>query len=513
MTQFSKNFKQRVVSIVTLFTLFLALNASGALAGFWRTLDNLTSNGIDNAQDFLYGYGYGNGGWWYGYGYGYGYGDYGYGYGAISDAYNLDQLLDSLTSSFNSNGFLLQNFTLPFTGFSIELPQGLKITDSSGNAIDTQSLTWFSLSSVTGLTGFDLKWAVKFGIEWKVLNFTKAVKIEIPVTGATSVVAKVKHFGDASYGYTWLTTTAEAACTAGQATDSNQRYAGTSITVISGKAVIYACSASEFAWANPTESSGGGSGWGSWGSGWGSWGSGWGSWGSVNVPTNQTGSTATGSSVVETTTQTTDVVDTVNDDTYTTKTTKDGKVTITKADGTKVVLSDIKQSFAKAYIEKLAAAGIVAGYADGSFKPEKSASRAEYLKIVLRAMNIDYSNVDTSKLTFKDVEKDSWIAKVVIKAAELNMIDASNNNFRPNAQISRAEAMKMLINAAEIQTNENAVSEFNDVKGWAVKYVQKAKELGIVNGQNVNGKVLFRPAENITRAEVSKIVVKTMEQK
>lgn len=499
MTQFSKNFKQRVVSIITLFTLFLALNASGALAGFWRTLDNLTSNGIDNAQDFLYGYGYGNGGFGYGYGYGYGYGDYGYGYGAISDSYNLDQLLDSLTSSFDSNGFLLQDFTLPFTGFSIELPQGLQITDGSGNTIDTQSLTWFSLSSVTGLTGFDLKWAVKFGIEWKVLNFTKAVKIEIPVTGVTSVVAKVKHFGDASYGYTWLTTTVEAACTNGQATNTNERYTGSSITVTSGKAVIYACSASEFAWATATESSGGSSGWGG--------------WGTISTPTTQTGTTATGTTTVDTPAETTDVVDSVTTDKYTTETTKDGKVTITKADGTKVVLSDINKSFAKAYIERLAAAGIVAGYADGSFKPEKSASRAEYLKIVLRAMNVDYSNADVSKLTFKDVEKDSWMAKVVVKAAELNMIDASNKNFRPNSQISRAEAMKMLINAAGIQTNDKAVSEFNDVKGWAVKYVQKAKELGIVNGQNVNGKVLFRPADNITRAEVSKIVVKTMEQK
>jgi len=68
--------------------------------------------------------------------------------------------------------------------------------------------------------------------------------------------------------------------------------------------------------------------------------------------------------------------------------------------------------------------------------------------MVLRAMNIDYSLADTSKLTFSDVDKNSWVAKVVAKAAELKLIDTKNKNFRPDARISRAEAMKMLLNAA-----------------------------------------------------------------
>jgi hypothetical protein len=38
-------------------------------------------------------------------------------------------------------------------------------------------------------------------------------------------------------------------------------------------------------------------------------------------------------------------------------------------------------------------------------------------------MNINYSNTDTSKLTFLDVKKDSWEAKVIAKALELKIID------------------------------------------------------------------------------------------
>jgi len=125
-------------------------------------------------------------------------------------------------------------------------------------------------------------------------------------------------------------------------------------------------------------------------------------------------------------------------------------------------------------------------------------------------MDVDYSDADTSTLTFNDVDKDSWIAKVVAKAAELNMIDTENKNFRPNDNVSRAEAMKLLLGAAGVEIEEITTTDFTDVTGWAVKYVQTAKNLGIVDGQVINGKLVFRPSDSITRAEVAKIVVKTM---
>ncbi len=127
-------------------------------------------------------------------------------------------------------------------------------------------------------------------------------------------------------------------------------------------------------------------------------------------------------------------------------------------------------------------------------------------------MGIDYSDADTSKLTFADLDANSWIAKVVVKAAELNMIDSSNKNFRPNDSITRAESMKMLLNAAWIELVDTETSDFSDVNGWSAKYVQTAKNLGIVNGQEVNWKLIFRPSDSITRAEVAKIVVNTIEK-
>jgi N-acetylmuramoyl-L-alanine amidase len=94
-------------------------------------------------------------------------------------------------------------------------------------------------------------------------------------------------------------------------------------------------------------------------------------------------------------------------------------------------------------------------------------------------MGVDYSDADVSNLKFKDIDSNSWVAKVVVKASELGMIDSSNANFRPNDSVTRAEAMKMLLNSASIEVNEVTTSSFADVKasGWEAKYIESAKNL------------------------------------
>jgi len=78
----SNSATSRFFTALTVITLIFALNVSGALAGFWRTLDGMTANGIPNPADFLYGVGVGDDGTLgvYGYGYGYGYGDFATGF-------------------------------------------------------------------------------------------------------------------------------------------------------------------------------------------------------------------------------------------------------------------------------------------------------------------------------------------------------------------------------------------------------------------------------------------------
>ena len=88
-------------------------------------------------------------------------------------------------------------------------------------------------------------------------EFSKPIKIDIPVVGVSSVYIKANH--GLWFGLVWLTTNPNATCTAWIASSA---YAGGVISVVSGKATIYTCSASSFAAYNvstPASNWGGGS--------------------------------------------------------------------------------------------------------------------------------------------------------------------------------------------------------------------------------------------------------------
>ena len=76
----------RVFTVATVATLVFALNVSGALAGFWRTIDGTTANGVPNPMQFLYGLGTDlTNSNIFGYGYAVGYGAFDAGYGIDSN--------------------------------------------------------------------------------------------------------------------------------------------------------------------------------------------------------------------------------------------------------------------------------------------------------------------------------------------------------------------------------------------------------------------------------------------
>ncbi len=181
--------------------------------------------------------------------------------------------------------------------------------------------------------------------------------------------------------------------------------------------------------------------------------------------------------------------------------------------------TDISTSFAKDYIVDLHTKWYVNWYPDNTFKPDQWITRAEFLKIVMSA----YWKIDSSDLSetgtvnetdwitwFSDTTGWSvWVAK---KAKELWYVNWQNGRFRPNDKVSRAEAIKILINVSWLDTSNYESSTitdtwFDDVKEqWMVKFVAKSKDSWIVSGQN--GK--FRPNDSITRAEASKIIFNSM---
>jgi hypothetical protein len=177
---------------------------------------------------------------------------------------------------------------------------------------------------------------------------------------------------------------------------------------------------------------------------------------------------------------------------------------------------DIGTSFAKPDIDFLVSKWVIKWFADGTFKPNNSASRAEFLAMVMKALKTDLTS--NQQLDFKDLPKAwenwDWMNKYVAKAKDFwikwQNIDG-DKVFRPNDSITRAEAIAILLKISDITTVSASSTSFTDVKAkWIIPYVEKAKELWISKGQTIDWKLKFRPDDSITRAETARMIIKVL---
>ena len=116
-----------------------------------------------------------------------------------------------------------------------------------------------------------------------------------------------------------------------------------------------------------------------------------------------------------------------------------------------------------------------------------------------------HTPVEYENKVFNDVETDDWFYSYVLDLKNANIINGDDaGNFNPNNFVTREEFVKMIVNAAGVQTVENG-NGFADVKStdWFAPYVYAAKEKGIINGINANE---FGVGYAISRQDMSVII-------
>lgn len=127
---------------------------------------------------------------------------------------------------------------------SVIIPNNSIITNSNWTSFDLTSVyTWVLPNIPLSIQDNEQDvWKIKFWINWMKLNFSKPVKLSIPVnTSKSTVRILVKHFWDTTYQTSSLTDSISSSCNNGNAVPA------TSIApVVNWIATIYTCSASEF---------------------------------------------------------------------------------------------------------------------------------------------------------------------------------------------------------------------------------------------------------------------------
>lgn len=129
-------------------------------------------------------------------------------------------------------------------------------------------------------------------------------------------------------------------------------------------------------------------------------------------------------------------------------------------------------------ITYLAEKEIINGYEDGTFKPERTVTRAEITKISLLGAGIDVP-ASVTETGFEDVPADAWYAPFVATGRELEIISGyEDGTFLPDRTVSRVEGLKILFNTLDVELPPVPRDPYPDIeKGeWYAPYVQYVKD-------------------------------------
>lgn len=102
-----------------------------------------------------------------------------------------------------------------------------------------------------------------------------------------------------------------------------------------------------------------------------------------------------------------------------------------------------KEHWFNASVSTLSAMGIIAGYEDGTFRPNDPITRAEFAAIAVRFF--EEKSVDYEMGSFIDIQGDEWYADAIQAAKEYGIVGGyPDGSFQPNDVIIRAEACSIV---------------------------------------------------------------------
>ena len=179
--------------------------------------------------------------------------------------------------------------------------------------------------------------------------------------------------------------------------------------------------------------------------------------------------------------------------------------------GGAVAFKDVPAGYwAKTYIEALASKNIIAGFPDGTFKPNEPVTRAQFAAIITKAFQ---PQAKRQGVQFPDVTSNFWAQAVIQSAYQGNFVSGyPDHTFKPQQQIQRVQALVSLANGLGLNAdNQNILSVYTDasqIPQYATGSVAAAtaRQL-VVNYPTVKQ---LNPNRQATRADVAAFVYQAM---
>lgn len=175
--------------------------------------------------------------------------------------------------------------------------------------------------------------------------------------------------------------------------------------------------------------------------------------------------------------------------------------------------SDVSSdAFYAGAVNDLASKGIIGGYSNGTFQPNKQVTRAEAAKIL--AFDLGLTTNKGAATSFSDVKGSDWFFQPVTALAEAGGINGYKDGaFQPNKTITRAEMASLIVKAYDLKADESATTPFTDVptNSWYAGAVKALYANKVTTGKgSVN---TFAPNDSVTRGEMAVFVQRASQLK
>ena len=153
----------------------------------------------------------------------------------------------------------------------------------------------------------------------------------------------------------------------------------------------------------------------------------------------------------------------------------------------------------------LANAGVISGTGDGSFAPDRTVTREEFVKMVVGAFGI----TGAKDIAFGDIAKDNWAYNYIAIAVNNGIVNGvSEDAFGMGAKITRQDMAVIIARVAALKGIDlgNGSASFTDaanIDGYAKDAVELLAGAKVINGYEDGS---FKPQGSLTRAEAAKVI-------
>ena len=149
-------------------------------------------------------------------------------------------------------------------------------------------------------------------------------------------------------------------------------------------------------------------------------------------------------------------------------------------------------------VQTLVAEGTISGFEDGSFRPNNTVTRAQFVKMIGKGP-------DRYSKNFSDVAPNHWAYEYVMQSG---LVAEGTTNFLPDQAIKRSEVIELLWKRAGSKTGFKAPNIIT-AQASNKEAVAWAYSCGIVNGDDG---VHLRLSDTMSRAEGAALIIRSREK-